>query len=216
MKKLLLFIICLLPLVATAQRSHYYYQRATLFEALPVDNDDIIMFGNSITDGCEWSELLQNPNVKNRGISGDIVDGLNERLHAITDGKPAKIFLLIGINDLSWHTIPTDTIGASILKLVDRIHQESPTTRVYVQSILPVNSSVLYKSVEGKDDDIISINKRLKTSAKEHNYTYIDVYSSLVAPDSKCIDPQYSNDGLHLLGGGYLVWAKILQPYVNE
>ena len=43
-------------------------QRATIFEALPVDTNDIVMLGNSLTHGCEWHELLGMPNVLNRGI----------------------------------------------------------------------------------------------------------------------------------------------------
>lgn len=30
------------------------------------------MLGNSITHYCEWHELLGNPKVLNRGISGDV------------------------------------------------------------------------------------------------------------------------------------------------
>ncbi|MGL5562350.1 MAG: sialate O-acetylesterase, partial [Tannerellaceae bacterium] len=34
--------------------STYYYQRATLFEQLPITSKDIVFVGNSITDGGEW------------------------------------------------------------------------------------------------------------------------------------------------------------------
>ena len=82
-------------------RSTYWIQRATLFESLPASEDDIVMLGNSITDGGEWAELLGDAHVKNRGISGDTTDGVLERLGTITRGRPAKVFLLIGINDFS-------------------------------------------------------------------------------------------------------------------
>lgn len=105
MKKIMLSI-CLLCACTTLQaqgRKHttFYDQRATLFEVLPTSKKDIIFLGNSITNGGEWAELIGNPHVKNRGISGDRTDGILDRLHVITKGKPAKIFLLIGINDLS-------------------------------------------------------------------------------------------------------------------
>lgn len=102
----IMLAICLLCACTTLQaqgRKHttFYDQRATLFEVLPTSKKDIIFLGNSITNGGEWAELLGNPHVKNRGISGDRTDGVLDRLHVITKGKPAKIFLLIGINDLS-------------------------------------------------------------------------------------------------------------------
>jgi len=70
----------------------YYYQRATLFEQLPITSTDIVFLGNSLTDGCEWTELFGNPHIKNRGISGDEVMGIYDRIDPILKGKPAKIF----------------------------------------------------------------------------------------------------------------------------
>lgn len=84
MKKLLLLSICLLLGASSyAQQEKYgtyYSQRATLFEQLPITSQDILFVGNSITDGCEWAELLGNAHVKNRGISGDVVMGVYDRL----------------------------------------------------------------------------------------------------------------------------------------
>ena len=66
--------ICLMSLSAQEayQYNQFYYQRSTLFEKLPIDSDDIVFLGNSITNGCEWHELFNNPNIKNRGISSDV------------------------------------------------------------------------------------------------------------------------------------------------
>ena len=30
------------------------------------------------------------------------------------------------------------------------------------------------------------------------------------------MNPEYSNDGLHLLGKGYLLWRQLLLPYIHE
>lgn len=49
-----------------------YYQRASLFDTLGTNPSSIVMLGNSLTHGCEWHELLGNPNVVNRGINGEI------------------------------------------------------------------------------------------------------------------------------------------------
>ena len=70
--------ICVISLSAQEayQYNQFYYQRATLFEKLPIDSDDIVFLGNSITNGCEWHELFNNPNIKNRGISSDVSMGI--------------------------------------------------------------------------------------------------------------------------------------------
>src|SRR5574344_564249 len=77
--------------------NEFYFQRATLFEKLPVGKKDIVFFGNSLTNGCEWHELFNMPNIKNRGISSDVIQGLYDRSESIISGQPKKIFLMSGV-----------------------------------------------------------------------------------------------------------------------
>lgn len=71
-------LLLLWGVMTWAQQSYsaYYYQRVSLFEMLPVSPGDIVFLGNSITDGCEWNELLGRTDVRNRGISGDTSMGV--------------------------------------------------------------------------------------------------------------------------------------------
>ena len=71
MKKIaIIAVLALMALTAVAQANQdpYYARRATLFDELPVGKKDIVMLGNSLTDGCEFNELLGNRHIKNRGI----------------------------------------------------------------------------------------------------------------------------------------------------
>ncbi len=212
---LFISILLIFPCALSAQHGAYYGQRASLFDVLPIDSADIIMLGNSLTDGCEWHELFNNPHIKNRGISGDIIAGVNDRLETIANGHPRKIFLMIGINDIS-HDLPADSIAQSILNAIDRLHKLSPDTRLYVQSLLPVNPAIHYRRLAGKEPVILRTNAILCKAAAEHNYTFIDLYTHFASEDSQLLDPQHTNDGLHLLGSGYLLWGKLLQPYIDE
>lgn len=194
----------------------YYYQRVSLFESLSVSNQDIIFLGNSITDGCEWSELLRNQHIKNRGISGDIVMGVYDRLDQIVRGKPSKIFLLIGINDVS-HGKPAKTIVDQISMIIDKIKKESPDTRLYIQSVLPVSDYYnMFTAATLRGDVVQEINTALKALTEREGLAYIDIYSLFVTQGTQKLDPLYSNDGLHLMGEAYRKWAKVLLPYVNE
>jgi len=195
--------------------STYYNQRLTLFEKLPDTKGEIIFLGNSITDGCEWSELLGNSKVKNRGISGDTTEGVLFRLNEVTRSKPARVFLLIGINDLS-RGVSKDTVFANISKIATRIRKDSPKTKVYIQSILPVNDSFgLFKGHTNKTDEVIEVNAHLKEWCARENVGFIDLYSCFKSSDSEKMNPKFTNDGLHLLGDGYLLWAEIIKPYLS-
>ena len=196
--------------------STYYYQKATLYEVLPIAPTDIVFVGNSITDGGEWSELFEDSRMKNRGISGDIAEGVYDRLEPILKGQPAKIFLLIGINDVARGT-SADTIVARILKIAEKIDKDSPNTKLYIQSVLPVNDCYgLFKGHTSRGDVVLEINRLLKEKAVEKQFTYIDLHSHFRNEEDGKMNPEYSNDGLHLLGKGYLLWREILLPYINE
>jgi len=171
--------------------------------------------GNSITDVGEWSELFSDNHIKNRGISGDINAGVLNRIDEISDRKPSKVFLLIGINDLS-RNISTDSIFKNITKIASYLKQESPSTKLYVQSILPVND--FYKKFEShtrKEEQIKQLNTDLKQNATTYHYTYIDLHSSFCDEDGKLIK-EFTNDGLHLKGDGYLKWKHLVYPYVFD
>lgn len=216
-KVLLLCFITLITAITIAQQRNYstfYYQRTSLFGKLPVSEDDILFVGNSISNGGEWAELFGDSRVKNRGISGDICEGVYDRLDPLLKGKPAKIFLMIGINDLARDTSP-DSVVVRIGKITEKIRRESPETVIYLQSILPVNDC--YGMFEGHTRHgaiIAPLNEKLRELAETNAFTYIDLYSHFVTPGTRKLDPRYSNDGLHLMGEGYLKWVEIVRPYL--
>lgn len=217
----LLFIIltisCLIEHGFAQQRKYstFYEQRASLFSALPIESDDIIFLGNSITNGGEWHELFQNPKIKNRGISGDIAEGVYNRLDDIVQGKPAKIFLMIGINDIAKGS-SSKHIVLEVEKIIHKIKKETPETKLYLQSILPVNPDFGLFLNHMKPDSILKINHAIRRISKKHQLVYIDLYSEFILAGTNKLSPKYTNDGLHLLGEGYLLWSKILQPYLNN
>lgn len=194
--------------------STYYFQRFSHFKTLSSNEGSIVFLGNSITDGAEWSELFNDPNVQNRGISGDITDGVLYRLKEVTDRKPAKVFLLIGVNDLAEGKSAKDVVD-NILRIATEIKRNSAAV-LFVQSILPVNDKPgTFEEHVNKGPEIIYINTRLRDSAKKYGYTYIDLYSSFADSSGK-MDLRFSNDGLHLMGAGYLLWQQLIYPFVYD
>ncbi len=200
---------------APAKHTELYYQRATLFEYLGVDSTDIVFLGNSLTHGCEWRELLDRSNVVNRGINGDTAEGIRERLASVTDGKPAKIFLLCGANDVS-HDLTADSIVTAVTALIDYITEATPSTRLYVQSMLPINNSFgRYRLMKDKEQVIRDINAKLEPEVRRRGLTWVNLHPAFCDADGN-LRADFTNDGLHLLAPGYLVWRDIVLPYVKE
>lgn len=213
----LALVIVSITLWAQQTHSTFYYQRASLFENLKTSPNDIVFIGNSITNGAEWSELFDNKNVKNRGISGDICMGVYDRLGVITKGMPAKIFLLIGVNDIG-RGASSDSVVVGIDRIIDKIQIESPTTEIYLQSILPLNDSFdMFNGHTKRWSEIKPLNKRLEGLTKtKKQVTYIDLYSEFVEPGTEKLNPLFTNDGLHLIGEGYMKWVEIISPFINR
>lgn len=197
------------------EMTEFYYQRASLFEQLPVDSTAVVFLGNSLTNGCEWHELLGMPNAINRGISGDIAEGIDLRLDRVIAGHPAKIFFLCGVNDVS-HDLTADSIASAVGAIAQKIRTETPQTKLYVQSLLPINNSFnRYKKLAGKEQTIRDINTLLKPMVEEMGATWIDLYPHFADEDGN-LRKEITNDGLHLLGDGYLIWREQLIPYLAE
>lgn len=189
--------------------SAYYLDRKSLFEVLPHSQNEIIFLGDSITNKCEWSELLDNPNIKNRGISGDNLYGVLNRLPQVTNLHPKKIFVMIGINDI----IANEKLERIIYKyrlMLLNIKQSTPETKVYIQSVLPVNNNFKWLV---NNNDVITLNQELKLLADKFKYEYVDLYSALSTDNQ--LGERYTNDGLHLNGDGYLVWKQAISKYMD-
>ena len=220
MKRILVLLMAVATLSCMAQKKPvnpdvYYARRATLFDLLPVYSSDIIMLGNSLTDGAEWNELLDNCHVKNRGIVGDIIPGFFERLEPILKGQPRKIFIMGGVNDIS-HGVSADSIVSAMTQVVTTIQARCPKTEIYVQSMLPFNNDVrLWKLLKGREQVVVDGNKGLESMCQRLGVKFINLYPLFVGENGK-MKPEYTNDGLHLMGGAYLIWRDALLPYIRK
>ncbi|MEM9923556.1 MAG: GDSL-type esterase/lipase family protein [Cyanobacteria bacterium P01_D01_bin.50] len=189
----------------------YYKHKKSQFEILPKSNDSIIFLGDSLTDQGEWVELFGNPNIKNRGISGDTIDRILNRLDTIILTKPKQIFLMVGINDFVNQKKSIEAVLKGYQKILSELQTQTTETEVFIQSVLPVNNDLFI--FWHKNDNIIKFNLELQELAKQFNPQYIDIFSHLADSDNQ-LDATFTTDGLHLNGKGYLIWKEVVEKYV--
>ncbi len=175
------------------------------------------MLGNSLTEnGRDWCVLLDDTTVCNRGISGDTASGIKERLNQILPGHPRAIFMMCGTNDIS-HGHSAEKVFNMCCDLIDSIRVGSPTTRLYVQSLLPWNDSFRrWRTIEGRGDDAQLINNMLRSYCEQEEITFINLYPKFTLGDTNQLVKEYTVDGLHLTQLGYQIWAAQLKPYIEE
>jgi lysophospholipase L1-like esterase len=188
----------------------YYDHRKSQLALLPIHPSDIIFLGDSITDEGEWAELLNNSAIKNRGISSDTTIGVLDRLHAIITPQPQKIFLMIGVNDLSnLGRSPAEVIH-SYKEILTQIRERSPQTSVFIQSVLPINQT-LFLGVT--NSSIRAFNEQLQHLSTEFAYPYIDLHSHFLDAHHQ-LDAKYTSDGIHLNGSAYQHWQALIKHHV--
>jgi len=209
-KKLLLLMCCLflsLPFLRADLpfRNHRY----DVFKVLPLNGKSIVFVGNSITNMNEWWETFSsNPNVVNRGVSGAITDEALANIEAIAAGRPAKVFFMLGTNDLGTSGINTpEHVLQNMTFMVEHLKKVSPNTEIYIQSILPSTNGL--RTLEG----LKATNTALQQLCTQKGLTYVDLWDDLI---SLTQNRTHTLDGLHLKASGYQVWAKKIAAYVGS
>lgn len=200
----------------TYSPSQHYSEKVEIFRhEHKIDSTDIVMIGNSLTEYAgNWSVLLGVRHVINRGIAGDDAAGIYNRLSQILPGHPKTIFLMVGINDLA-QDATAEQVASWTEKIVMRIRRESPHTRLFVQSILPINESFgVWKNLDGKSDDIQRANRLVHAFMQKHHVDYLNLYPCFIRQGTNVMRKELTQDGVHLTAFGYKVWAFEIRKYI--
>lgn len=188
--------------------SDYYKHRVSIFRSLPESYAQIIMLGNSLNNNALWSELFPMGYIVNRGISGDVIEGVHQRLDEIMGDYPDKIFLITGTNDLvNDPEVTALQVYDRYEKLILDIMEKIPSAELYVQSILPLNPKS--KFYEGFNDRASEINKLLEAGSGRYGYFFLDI-ASVLSDEKGDLRDDCTTDGIHLSANGYFYWAAEL------
>lgn len=120
---------------------------------------------------------------------------------------------MIGINDLLNERKPVSQIASNYRSILEKLKLAAPKTTVIIQSLLPVNKN-LYKR-EVNTQDIVALNAQLQELANEFSFPYVDLHNKFSNTQHQ-LDSEYTLDGVHLNGLGYLLWRDVIERYVNE
>ena len=148
----------------------------------------------------------------NRGIGGDCVSGMIARLETILSGKPKALFIMAGVNDLIFSKTTYEKLLEQYERMLDIIARESPRTKVYIQSLLPVIED-RSEYFTGKNSRIAGFNTVLREMAERRGLPYVDIWSAIQSDGA--LPAEYTQDGIHLTGPGYAVWVETLRPYMK-
>ena len=125
--------------------------------------------------------------------------GLTEKLDEAAKKNPQVVFLLLGVNDAALDSGSASVFEEDYQAFLNQVKEKLPDTRIYVNSILPVQQKAIDET-EGLRD-IPEYNERLSKVCKEAGAVYVD-NSDLVTEEC------YKDDGKRMRQRYYTAWIK--------
>ena len=128
-----------------------------------------------------------------------------------------RVYIMLGMNDIGEFGL-ADSV-TSMLKLITSIHQKSPDTLIYIQSVTP--------RLRGKDQRVLNnANLRLYNAAlytavaplESQGVYFVDVASALrdeegYLPEAYCSDPE--DQGIHFTDLACGIWIEYLYTHTR-
>ncbi|SHK22184.1 GDSL-type esterase/lipase family protein [Hespellia stercorisuis] len=156
-----------------------------------------VVMGDSITQGFADYDILDTSSViADRGVE---LDELGSALETVEALSPQVIFLAYGMNDVIGTNGDSALFKEQYSAVLDELSEKLPNTRVFVNSIFPVqqveiDNQPLYKNLD-------KYNKVLKELCDERQISFID-NTEIATSD------YYEDDGVHLKADFYPIWAS--------
>ena len=180
----------------------WFRMRYDIIAAFPV-HADVVMLGDSLTEGAGWRAMLPGIDVTNQGIVGDTTVGLLLRIDLAKRASPRVVALMIGVNDLLTDQ-PVDEVHARYAKAISEL--ASPGRCIIVQSTLLTRRGATVNAA------ISHLNQRLAQTCAEGKCSFVDLNADL-APDGE-LASDATVDGIHLTARGYTLWRDALLPHL--
>ena len=193
----------------------HYANRVRSFQEQNLAYQNVVLAGDSITEGFDPTKFFPGRRVLNRGIGADVIGnalpdddqrGVLRRMNeSIFDCSATDVFLMIGINDLGSGRTP-EVMEEGYRDILRQVKSQAPRVKVHIESLLPCRGNYAKHNA-----NVLDFNARLRKLADEFGYDYLDIHA-LTKDDKGELKAEFTADGLHLNAAGYAPWkAEIMR-----
>lgn len=156
-----------------------------------------VVMGDSITEGfAEYDILNASSVVAKIGVKLRDMEDQTEKLKEI---NPQVVFLSYGANDIVDTGGDSEVFIEEYKAVIKQIQSDLPNTKIFVNSIFPVQSQEVEK--EPAYENLDAYNEALRELCDKQKIAYVD-NTELIA------DKYYEQDGIHLKPDFYPIWAE--------
>jgi lysophospholipase L1-like esterase len=178
---------------------HYWRRKVDQHQRL-AGGADVLIIGDSLVEQGAWSEWLAPMSVHNRGIGNDTVYGLQLRIPRTCEASYGTTIVMVGVNDATNNILEAD-FAERYRALLQALAKCGG--RIIVHPIIIPNRA---PEVQNR---IQAYNRAVAAIATVSGAIVVDL--NPILSKSGALAMEFSDDGLHLNGAGYMLWAKALK-----
>lgn len=170
---------------------------------------DDLFIGDSITESLAFYEFIDDTNVLSH--LGLTLAKAQKDLAKVEKQKPRNIYILFGANDLDG-VLTDERFIENYKGLIEKIKEKSPSSAIYVQSILPVAEKIQKEKEFLNEARLTQLNAKLEEMAKEESMNYLDIRRALKGCDEKI----YEKDGIHFKCRFNPLWLDYIRENLDS
>ena len=138
------------------------------------------------------------------GGKGTAIDALRQK-------KPAKVYIMLGVNELGWaySSVFQEEYGT----LVDAVRDAVPDAVIYVQSILPVTKAHSDAHSYQNKARVDEFNGLIREMCTQKGVNYLKVEDAVMTSDGYLNPELAAEDGVHLNAAGCRAWLQYLREH---
>jgi len=180
------------------------------------DEQRVVFFGDSITDGWNLDRYFPGKRYINRGIAGHTTSQMLLRFRQdVLELRPKVVLILAGTNDIAGNTGPI-----SLADIARNYATLSELARAHgiacvLCSITPVNGTVPELFESRPLQHILALNTWLRDHCAATGDTYVDYFAAMADPSGR-LRQELSEDGLHPNHAGYAVMAPLAANAIQQ
>lgn len=187
--------------------------------------DDALFIGDSRTVGmAEYGGLANTTVYASTGLTvyklftAEIVpvDGGRQKItieEALQERQFAKIYLMIGINEMGTGTV--ETFMEKYTEAVAKLQELQPDAVIYLQAIMRVSTERSAKGDYINNEGINLRNEEIAKLADNEKIFYLDV-NQVICDEEGGLEKSYTFDGVHLMAKYVAIWKQFLMEHAVQ
>jgi lysophospholipase L1-like esterase len=217
MKKFLIFITLFFTIhQLQAQTTPAFWQEIVSFKKkdsaqMPPNNAILFVGSSSFARWQDVGNYFPGYTIINRGFGGSsLPDVIRYTYEIVLPYQPKQVVIYCGENDLA----SSDSISA--IEVFNRfktffgmIRTNLPSANIAFVSIKPSPSRATIQNKVKAANTFIK-----KYIASQKNAVFIDIYDAMLDAKGQMREELYVGDRLHMNPTGYLIWQKVITPYL--